>query len=74
VLSLASPTLSASLSSAQLTLSWPLASAGFVLMTRTNLTSGGWVQIASPPPQIVGNQWQITLPVSGNTQFFRLEE
>jgi len=51
-----------------------LASAGFMLMTRTNLAAGGWAQVTSPAPQIVGNQWQVTLPVSGNTQFFRLEQ
>jgi hypothetical protein len=57
-----------------LVLSWSLAAAGFVLETRSDLVSGGWVSIASPTAQIVGNQWQVTIPMTGTTQFFRLEE
>jgi hypothetical protein len=54
-----------------LTLSWPVASAGFALLSSTNLASGTWMMV-SPAPQIVGSQWQVILPASGNAQFFRL--
>ncbi len=69
-----SPTINVSLSGSNLTLSWPLASAGFILMSRTNLTLGSWMQVSFRAPQIVGSQWQVSIPISGNTQFFRLEE
>ena len=73
ILSQASPILSVSVTGNSLTLSWPLASAGFTLMSRTNLISGIWAPVASPAPQIAGNQWQVTLPITGNAQFFRLQ-
>ena len=72
LLSVGSPTINASLSAGSLTLSWPLASAGFTLVSRTNLVSGNWTAV-SQSPQIVGSQWQVTLPITGNAQFFRLE-
>jgi alpha-L-arabinofuranosidase len=72
LLSTGSPTINGSFLGGNLTLSWPLASAGFTLVSRTNLVSGTWVMV-SPTPQIVGNQWQVTLPISGNAQFFRLQ-
>ncbi len=71
LLSVASPTISASASGGSLTLSWPVASAGFTLLTSTNLASGTWM-VVSPSPQIVVSQWQVTVPVSQNAQFFRL--
>ncbi len=73
LLSSDSPTISASLSGINLTLSWPLVSAGFTLTSRTNLASGVWAAI-SPAPQIVGNQWQVSVPISGSVQFFRLQK
>jgi hypothetical protein len=59
-----------------LTLSWPLASAGFTLQSRTNLTLGNWENVTSPPPQVVGDQWQVELPVStaSETVFYRLRK
>jgi hypothetical protein len=51
-----------------------VASAGCTLQVRTNLTLGGWMNVTSPAPQIVSNQWQVTLPPSGNgpSIFYRL--
>ena len=72
LLSFGSPTINFSLSGNNLNLSWPLASASFTLMSRTNLASGDWTA-ASQSPQIVGSQWQVTMPISGNAQFFRLQ-
>jgi len=55
-----------------LTLSWPVSAAGFVLQSRTNLVSGSWQMVPSPAAQIVGSQWQITVPNSGGNMFYRL--
>jgi hypothetical protein len=54
-----------------LTLAWPLAAAGFTVQSATNLAANNWTS-APVTPQIVGSQWQATVPISGNTQFFRL--
>jgi alpha-L-arabinofuranosidase len=74
VLSQASPTINVSSAGIRLTLSWPLISEDFTVMSSTNLASGFWSPVSSAAPQIVGSQWEITVPVSNNTQFFRLEE
>jgi hypothetical protein len=57
-----------------LTISWPLASEGFAVQSRTNLLLGDWENVTSPVPQIVGDQWQVTLPVSASAPaaFYRL--
>jgi hypothetical protein len=55
-----------------LTLSWPLASAGFTLMSRTNLVLGDWTAVPSQNAQIIGSQWQITIPLSGGARYYRL--
>lgn len=62
LLSSASPALSLAATPPTLTLTWPLAAAGFTLQARTNLVLGNWVNITSPAPQISGAQWQVTLP------------
>ncbi len=73
-LSTESPGISLSATPAELTLSWPLAAAGFSVQSRTNLAMGGWVSEASAAPQIINGQWQVTLPVSENAgaTFYRL--
>jgi alpha-L-arabinofuranosidase len=73
LLSAASPALSTSASGGSLTLSWPVASAGYTVLTTTNLAAGNWVA-AEVTPQIVGSQWQVVLPITGNTQFYRLQK
>jgi hypothetical protein len=62
------------LTGTNLTVSWPLASAGFTVQARTNLALGGWLNVTSPAPQIVGSQWQVSLPVSASnfSIFYRL--
>jgi hypothetical protein len=67
----ASPTLHVSNSGGNAIFTWPLASAGFTLQTRSSLTSGSWVPVPIGP-QIVGSNWQVSLPISG-TQFYRLQ-
>jgi hypothetical protein len=67
------PVLNLTATSADVTLSWPLANAGFAVQSRTNLATGDWVNVTSPAPQIVGAQWQVTLPASPDkAAFYRL--
>jgi enterochelin esterase-like enzyme/fibronectin type 3 domain-containing protein/regulation of enolase protein 1 (concanavalin A-like superfamily) len=75
-LSTNSPAMNMAISGANLTLSWPLAHAGFTLQSCTNLVLGNWVNVPSPAPQLLGNQWQVTLPLSGNVNsiFYRLSK
>ena len=73
LLSTASPAVSASASGGSLTLSWPVASAGYSVLTTTNLAAGNWMA-AVVTPQIVGSRWQVILPVTGNTRFYRLQK
>jgi len=74
LLSTNSPQMNLAISTANLTLSWPLANAGFTLQSRTNLVLGNWVNVTSPSPQILSGQWQVTLPVSSTNPgtFYRL--
>jgi endo-1,4-beta-xylanase len=73
-LSTNSPATSLALTGTNQTLSWPLANAGFTLQSRTNLALGNWADVTSPAPQIVGGQWQVTLPSDANagSVFYRL--
>jgi hypothetical protein len=74
LLSTNSPSITVAANATNLILTWPLASAGFTLQSRTNLVLGSWANVASPAPQIVGGQWQVALPVSTSTDstFYRL--
>jgi hypothetical protein len=74
LLSTNSPTITLAPTPTNLTLTWPIASAGFTLQSRTNLALGIWQNIPSPVPQIVGTQWQVALPLPGTTSsiFYRL--
>ena len=53
-------------------ISWPVAGGSYSLQSKSSLTSGTWTTIASSLAQIVGSQWQVTLPNTGGTKFFRL--
>jgi hypothetical protein len=70
----APPNLSVFFASTNLMFSWPLGSAGFTLQMSTNLTLGNWQAVTSPAPQMIGNQWQISLPVDSNgvSTYYRL--
>ncbi len=74
VLNRASPSITAVLNGNTLTLSWPLAYAGFTLWSRTNLSAGQWQPFTSVSAQVAGNQWQVALPMPDRTHFFRLQE
>ncbi len=72
VLSPGSPPISMTTTPTSLTLTWPLVNASFTLQSSTNLVLGGWLNVTSPTPQIVGTNYQIALPVTNAIQFFRL--
>jgi hypothetical protein len=62
-------------SSSNLTLSWPLASAGFQLQARTNLVEGNWIDVTSPVPQLTGDHWTVNIPLNDfGTAFYRLSK
>ena len=65
-----SATLNASKSGGNMVLSWPLASAGFALQTTTNILSG-WTTLTNAP-SISGTSWQVAMPGSGKSVFYRL--
>jgi hypothetical protein len=67
------PRVGFAVSSGSLTLSWPVASAAYSVMSSTNLAPGSWTTVASVSPQINGSQWQVVLPITGNAQYFRLQ-
>lgn len=72
LLSTNSPVVGAALSGdGSLTLSWPAASSGYVVLTTTNLASGDWTAV-SPAPQIVGSQWQVIVSPSDSVRYYRL--
>jgi hypothetical protein len=68
------PTMSLALTETNLVITWPVACAGYTVQARTNLVSDSWVNVPSPAPQIVGAQWQVTLPGPGDNSaaFYRL--
>ncbi len=74
LLSNSSPAIGLTATPTNLSLTWPLATAGFVVQSRTNLALGNWVNVTSPVPQIISSQWQIALPISTNTpeRYYRL--
>ena len=68
------PPMSAAITESNLNLTWPLANAGFTLQSCTNLALGNWMNVNTPMPQIVGDQWQVTIPASSTNSpiFYRL--
>ncbi|MGA2247201.1 MAG: alpha-L-arabinofuranosidase C-terminal domain-containing protein [Verrucomicrobiota bacterium] len=73
LLSCNSPAISLATGGGKLTLSWPLASAGFTLMSSSSLTAGNWLPVAVQPQIVNQNHWQISVPISAAAQFYRLE-
>jgi hypothetical protein len=68
------PSISLASTHTNLTLSWPLECAAFDLFACTNLASTNWQKVTSPAPQIISNQWQISIPISISSPslFYRL--
>ena len=70
-----SPQMGVALTGTNLTVSWPLANAGFTVQSRTNLVLGDWMDVTSPGPANVSNLWwQLALPPATNagSVFYRL--
>ncbi len=67
-----SVSLSAAVSGGNLVLSWPVGAGSFSLQSNTSLSSGSWTAVSSPAAQLVGSQWQVTVPNTGGAKFFRL--
>ena len=67
-----SATLSVSRSGNNLVITWPLASAGFSLQSRSSLISGSWQAVTTTPQLVSNTYWQVTVPITGTAQFFRL--
>jgi hypothetical protein len=74
LLSSASPKLSASISEGNLTLSWPLTSAGFSLYSSSTLGGNAGWKLASGTQAVVGSNVQVTIPATGTASFFQLRQ
>jgi hypothetical protein len=57
-------------SAGNVTLSWPVAAAGFSVQSKPTLI-GSWSTLTNAPT-LVGNNWQMTVPTGNTAQFFRL--
>lgn len=66
------PVLQFSRTGNQLRITWPLAHAGLDLHVSTNLARPDWQPVAVPSPLIVGDQWQVDLPLTQGLRFYRL--
>lgn len=55
-------------------LTWPTNDAGFTLQSTTNLTAPVVWSTNLPAPGVVNGQYQVTIPLSGSRQFFRLSQ
>ena len=76
LLSTNSPMVGVALTGTNLSLSWPLANAGYTVQMRTNLALGQWQNLAAPAPRIVGSQWLVALPLPGGSgrAFYRVSK
>jgi cytochrome c len=70
----ARPRLEASHVTNNLQLIWPLDSAGYVLQQTTNLQGAVVWRTVPNPPAIQGYQYKLLLPVTNQSQFFRLRK
>ncbi len=66
-----SPIVKVSSAPGNVLLSWPVASAGFSVQTKSNLGSGSWLTLTNAPT-LVSTNWQLSVATSTNAQFFRL--
>ena len=69
-----SPSVAMTVTGTSLTFVWPAAYAGFALQSSTNLAAANWTTLASPSPQVVGTNYQVTLPATNQVRFFRLAQ
>jgi len=67
------PSLTATLAGANIVLSWPPGTGAYQLESNTNLANtNGWVNVPIPPVVANGRN-QVTAPLSGAQQFYRLQ-
>jgi hypothetical protein len=59
-------------SSGNVVLNWPLADAGFSVQASSNLNNPNWITLTNVPSLTSSNTWQVSVPISGGAQFFRL--
>lgn len=65
------PTLTAERAGSSVVLSWPASATGFEVQATTAVSPANW-QSAGLTPIIEGDQYKVTAPAEGPTQFFRL--
>jgi hypothetical protein len=65
------PPLSINPNGANMILSWSANQPTFQLQSKTNLTSGSWANVATPPVQN-GGMLEVTVPKTAGPEFFRL--
>jgi hypothetical protein len=65
------PTLGVAASNGNVILSWPAAAFGYVLQSRTNLTTNSWVLVTNAPV-LSGGSFTVTLGATNQSRFFRL--
>ncbi len=64
--------LQATESAGTLTLSWPLADAGFTVQESSALSGSKWMTLTNVPVLVGSTSWQVSVPATGGQQFFRL--
>jgi uncharacterized repeat protein (TIGR03803 family) len=67
------PQLTITPAGANVILSWPTNSTGFILQSAADLSSQVWTTNL-PTPVVVNGQYAVTNPISGTQQFFRLSQ
>ncbi|HEU5068871.1 MAG TPA: hypothetical protein VFV96_00480 [Verrucomicrobiae bacterium] len=65
------PNLSLTVGGGNVVVSWPYSTGTYMLQSCADLGLADWQNVAATPTQ-VGNSIQVTLPLTGNTRFFRL--
>jgi len=68
-----SPRLSTSRAGNNLVIAWPADAAGYALERTSSLMNPvSWTEVTVPSPVTVGDQKTVTLPIGGDSEFFRL--
>ncbi len=65
------PELSVAATNGNVILSWPAVAFGYVLQTRTNLTTNSWLNVTNAPG-LNGGSYTVTLGATNQSRFFRL--
>ena len=68
------PTVRIQASGSNLILSWPASNFGLVLQFTTDISSGVWSPVGPPSPQIIGTNYQLTVPSTNASLYFRLSK